>query len=191
MSEESKFKVGDQVRVIAGLHEGQAGKVTSTSQPSRTVDVLLAAGGGVTFYGGQLELAGRRITSTNQIRKGATYDLGGARFAVGEVGELFVNGGWALARSDIGQLLRAGAVITEVAPPPEPGWKPGDWVKDEQGYTYFYLPDSDGDTYPFKSEYVRRDELGGDKNWFRRDEIKNPDGSKSALHLHYRHGAKS
>jgi len=136
----------------------------------------------------------RRITSVDQIREGATYDLAGAKLSADRHQTLNPAGGGdvgRIPRSIVWILLKAGAVITEVAPPPEPEyvepeWQPGDWAEDECGEQYVFGPQSAGDSTPWFRALV------GERRWFGRDEIKTKDGKRvSKLTLTYRHGVTS
>lgn len=132
----------------------------------------------------------RRITSADQIRTGATYDVAGAKLIGQAEDELRwptlqdVDGKPILVGGDRCQLewlLAAGAVITEVAPPPEPAyvepeWQPGDWAI-SNGRRYLYAPAHDGDNFPWFS--------GAADHWISRDAIDGP------LSLYYRHGQAS
>jgi hypothetical protein len=170
MSEQPKFEIDDRVRVEAG----HGGTRECGMNPGSLSPVVGPP---------------RRITSIDEIRVGATYDLAGALLVADEDRELAIGNEYVFTKNDIRQLIAAGAAITEVSPAPgsqlEPVWQPGDWVKDERGRTYFYLPESIWDDAQFRADRSQPDECGSEQTWFHRADIKGP------LRLHYRHGDAS
>lgn len=175
MSSKPKFKPGDRVRVKSMQESTKVGVVTG-QDIGPYVWARFDDTGVKHVWEEDLELLAepRRITSVDEIRTGAIYDLGGAQLT-GQALEGIWNphlrnadGNSVLDHFALERLFEAGVVVTELVPPePETEWQPGDWVRDAddpQGAWYVFAPDSADEPHPHhwmaqKGGFYQRKEL--------------------------------
>lgn len=185
MSNETKFEHGDQAWWNSFDTRNEFGREGRVAFPGPELTCIDWDGGGHSCSVDLKDLsrvAPTRVTSADQIRDGARYELGGMKFKGDRghlIGESLPHGfhAWAVA-----ELLNAGAVITEIALPPEPEWRAGDWIEDAVDRLFFYAPNRPNDPAPFRPLYPKDED---EYDFFPRAGMKGP------LKLHYRHGEES